>query len=186
MSVEPFRLGYTLATSLAELSNTRASQMFEEFSHIEFRDVWRKEDQQAEADVLALWRRMGGLPPGVDPGARVKQICIVAYEGDKLVAVTTVAITMLSPVRTKMAFFRALVSPEYRTQKILLPLTYALHQAMERYALANPDLKIGGTAAVVEAPNTIYKPVGSAEMILVGYTQNNEPVLLRWFDSYRF
>jgi hypothetical protein len=77
------------------------------------------------------------------------------------------------------------VDDQRRTQKILVPLTYALHQAMERHAQAHPELKIGGTAAVVAAPNTIYKPVGSAEMILIGYTKRNEPVLLRWFDSYR-
>ena len=175
-----------MATSLADLSNIRSREMFEEFSNIEFRDVWRKDDKQAEADVIALWQRSGVLPKGVDPRQRAKEICVLAYENGALVAVTTVTLDMLQVVRTKMAFFRALVDSEYRSQKVLVPLTYAMHQAMERYAIAHPDLKIGGTAAVVSAPNTIYKPVGSAEMILVGYTTRNEPVLLRWFDHYRF
>lgn len=174
-----------MATSLAELSNTRASQMFEEFSTIEFRDVWRKNDAQAEADAVALWQRLGNLPQGVDPYQRAKELCVVAYEGSKLVAITTVTLDMLQVVRTRMAFFRALVDDERRAQKVLVPLTYALHQTMERYAQAHPEQKIGGTAAVVAAPNTIYKPVGSAEMVLIGYTTRNEPLLLRWFDSYR-
>ena len=175
-----------MATSIADLSNIRSRELFEEFSNIEFRDVWRKDDKQVEADVIALWQRMGVLPKGVNPNARAKEICVAAYEGGDLIAVTTVNIEMLQVVRTKMAFFRALVAEDHRAQKVLVPLTYALHQAMERYALAHPELKIGGTAAVVAAPNTIYKPVGAAEMILVGYTGRNEPVLLRWFNSYRF
>lgn len=175
-----------MATSLAELSNTRASQMFEEFSQIEFRDVWQKNDEQAEADVVALWRRMSVLPADVDATARAKEVCIAAYEGKELVAVSTVTIETMPRVRAKMAFLRVLVSRGNRSQKIVLPLTYAVYQAMERYAQANPEFKIGGTAAVVVAPNTIYKPVGSAEMILVGYTHRDEPLLLRWFDSYRF
>jgi hypothetical protein len=175
-----------MATSLADLSNIRSRELFEEYSNIEFRDVWRKDDKQAEADVVALWNRLGILPKDVDPYQRAKEICVLAYEGGKLLAVTTVTIDMLQVVRTKMAFFRALVDDERRSQKVLVPLTYAMHQAMERYATAHPELKIGGTAAVVSAPNTIYKPIGSAEMILIGYTQRNEPVLLRWFDGYRF
>lgn len=175
-----------MATSLADLSNTRASQLFEEFSNVEFRDVWRKNDAQAEADAVAMWQRLGILPQNVDPYMRAKELAVIAYESGKLIAITTVTIDMLQVVRCKMAFFRALVDDQRRAQKVLVPLTYALHQAMERYALAHPEQKIGGTAALVAAPNTIYKPIGSAEMMLVGYTTRNEPVLLRWFDSYRF
>ncbi|HEY8947394.1 MAG TPA: hypothetical protein VIM56_00775 [Rhizomicrobium sp.] len=175
-----------MATSLAELSNIRSRELYEEFSGIEFRDVWRKNDAQAEADAVAMWQRMGILPQGIDPYARAKELAVVAYENGRLVAITTVTIDILQVVRTKMAFFRALVDDQHRAQKVLVPLTYALHQAMERYAQAHPELKIGGTAAVVVAPNTIYKPVGSAEMILIGYTNRNEPVLVRWFDGYRF
>ena len=175
-----------MATNFAELFKIRSRELFEEFSDIEFRDVWRKDDKQAEADVIALWERMGVLPKGVNPNARAKEICVVAYKGSELVAVTTVTIEMLQVVRTKMAFIRALVADSHRTQKILTPLACALHQAMERYALAHPELRIGGTAAVIAPPNTIYKPVGSAGMNLIGYTNKNEPVLLRWFDSYRF
>ena len=175
-----------MATSLADLSNIRSRELFEEFSNIEFRDVWRKDDKQAEADAVALWQRMGVLPKGVNADARAKEICVAAYEGNELIAITTATIDMLQVVRTKMAFCRALVSDNHRSQKVVVPLTYAMHQALERYAIASPDLRIGGTVAVVSAPNTIYKPVGSAEMILVGYTSRNEPVLLRWFNSYRF
>ena len=175
-----------MATGIAELSNIRAKELFAEFSNIEFRDVWQKADTQAEADAVEMWQRLGILPQGVDPRQRVKELAVLAYENNKLVAISTVTLDMLQVVRTKMAFFRALVDSEYRSQKVLVPLTYAIHQAMEQYASAHPELKIGGTAAVVVAPNTIYKPVGSAEMILIGYTARSEPVLLRWFDGYRF
>ena len=72
-----------------------------------------------------------------------------------------------------------------RANKLLLSLTYALHQATERYAISHPELKIGCTAAIVTAEPGIYKPIGSAEMILICYVKENLPVLLRWFDHYR-
>lgn len=175
-----------MVTSLADLSNRRSAEMFAEFPTIEFRDVWQKNDTRAEADVMALWARERVLPSNVDPAARVKEICVAAYEKDDLVGISTVTINTLQVVRQKMAFFRILIANAHRTRKLILPLGYAMHQAMERYALAHPKLQIAGTAAVVTAAQGIYKPVSSAEHTLIGYTSHNEPVLLRWFDHFRF
>lgn len=171
--------------SLAELSNRRAQQMFEEFSDIGFRDVWQKNDIKSEMDVATFWEKHGALPANVHPKTRVKQVCVIAYKGSEVVAVSTIKIDMLQTVRQKMGFYRAFVAPELRSQKILLPLTYAVHHAMERYALAHPELRLGGLAALVTAEQGIYKPVGSSEMMLIGYTRDSIPIMIRWFDHFR-
>jgi hypothetical protein len=46
-------------------------------------------------------------------------------------------------------------------------------------------MRLGGTVAVVTSTPGIYKPIGSAHMVLIGYTARNEPVTVRWFDHYR-
>jgi hypothetical protein len=84
-----------------------------------------------------------------------------------------------------MLFLRALVAPEYRSKKVVVPLTLKTHEALSQYALDNPELRLGGTVAIVTSTPGIYKPVGSADMVLIGYTARNEPVTLRWFDHYR-
>jgi hypothetical protein len=150
-----------------------------------FRDVWQQNDAKAEADVVALWQRLNILPAGVSPQARAKELCVAAYDGDQLAAVTTATIDTLQVVRTKMVFLRALVAPEYRSRKVVVPLTLETHEALSRYALAHPDQKLGGTVAIVTSNPGIYKPIGSAHMILIGYTARNEPVTVRWFDHYR-
>jgi hypothetical protein len=151
----------------------------------EFRDVWRKNDGKAEADIVALWQRLNILPAGVNPLARAKELCVAAYDGDRLAAVTTATIDTLQVVRTRMVFLRALVAPEYRAKKVVVPLTLETHEVLSRYALAYPDQKHGGTVAIVTSNPGIYKPIGSAHMVLIGYTARNEPVTVRWFDHFR-
>ena len=151
----------------------------------EFRDVWRKNDGKAEADIVALWQRLNILPAGVNPLARAKELCVAAYDGDRLAAVTTATIDTLQVVRNRMVFLRALVAPEYRAKKVVVPLTLETHEVLSRYALAHPDQRLGGTVAIVTSNPGIYKPIGSAHMVLIGYTARNEPVTVRWFDYFR-
>lgn len=171
--------------SLADLSNRRAQQMFAEYPDIEFRDVWQKNDPKVEIEVMAFWEKYKALPPNTDPKSRLKELCIIAYRGDEIVSVSTVKFDILQTVRQKMCFFRVFVSREHRSKKLVLPMTYAVHHAMERYALAHPELRLGGLAAVVTAEQGIYKPISSAETFLIGYTRDNQPVLIRWFDHFR-
>jgi hypothetical protein len=151
----------------------------------EFRNAWRKDDGKVEADAIALWQRLNILPQGVSPQARAKELCVAAYDSDRLAAITTATIDTLQVVRAKMLFLRALVAPEYRSRKVVVPLTLRTHEALSQYALDNPQMRLGGTVAIVTSTPGIYKPVGSADMVLIGYTARNEPVTLRWFDHYR-
>jgi hypothetical protein len=44
-------------------------------------DVWRRDDAKVAADAIALWTRLGALPPDLDPGVRAKELCAAAYRG---------------------------------------------------------------------------------------------------------
>jgi hypothetical protein len=153
-------------------------------AELRFKDVWQQNDAAAERDAIGLWRAARAFSED-RAGERAKELCVVAYDGDQPVAVSTATIGRLGVVRQTMAFLRAFVAPDHRSEKIVVPLTFAAHESMLKYALANPQLRIGGTAGVVTSNPGIYKPIGSALMILIGYTPNDEPIIVRWFDHFR-
>jgi hypothetical protein len=150
----------------------------------DYRDVWQKGDPKAAADAIAFWEENDALLAGVDPQKRAAQLCVMVYDGDTVVAVATTIIRRLPAVRADMAFYRAFVAPEYRSQKIVIALGVAVYSAMERFALANPQLRIGGTAAVVTAVPPNFKPRGT-NMTMCGFTAEGDPIIIRWFDHYR-
>jgi hypothetical protein len=150
-----------------------------------FKDVWKKDNAAAESDALAVWTAEGALPKSADPQRRVKELCVLGYEDGKVVAISTCQISYFEYVRETMAIFRVFIPREFRQRGLVISLTYALHDAMERYALAKPGLRIGGTAAIVVVRGTMDKPVASAGMVLVGYTIDNHPVLVKWFEHFK-
>lgn len=160
----------------------RSAAIQEEF---EFRDVWLKPDPQARADAIALWRAHNALEKDVPIEERAKALCIAAYDGETLCALSTGFIHLMECVRTNMAFFRIFIAPEYRERRIAIPLTYATHDAMHRYATAHPRLRIGGTAASVNDPRHMDRPVLGAGMVFVGFNELGQHLLLKWFEDFR-
>ncbi|MBI3675093.1 MAG: hypothetical protein HY243_00555 [Proteobacteria bacterium] len=150
------------------------------------KDVWFKNDAKVEQDAIAAWKAADALPPRQDPMLRAKEICVAAYEGKNLVAVSTATIEPMPMVRRKMVFFRLFVVPEHRHREIVIPLGLAVHQAAEKYALAHPELELGGTAAIVSVKGVMNKPITRAHLILASYSRKNEPIILRWFDHFKF
>jgi hypothetical protein len=150
-----------------------------------FRDVWRKNDASVERDVIAAWKKEAALPPDVDPKERVKELCVVTCDKDQLAAISTCEIRLVPHVRQQMAVTRSFILPEYRQIGLVRRLTYSLHETMERYALANPNLRIGGTAGIAALNLTRDWPPLFADMSLIAFTKENEPIMLRWFDHFR-
>src|SRR5207342_201413 len=106
-----------------------------------------------------------------DPMKRAKEICVAAYEGKDLVAVSTATIEPMPIVRRKMVFFRLFVVPEHRHREIVIPLGMEVHKSAERYALEHPELNLGGTAAVVVVKGIMNTPISRAHLTVAGYSQ---------------
>jgi hypothetical protein len=152
---------------------------------IVFKDVWLKNDAEAETDSIVAWQSAGDRLGRLTDMERAKLLSIVAYDGAPICATVTTQVRYMAMVRENMAFMQIFVAPAYRTKGIVIPLTVAFHAAMTRYALENPQLRIGGTAGRVTVHGTLDKPVGGAGMILFGYSVDNDPMMVRWFDHYR-
>jgi hypothetical protein len=150
-----------------------------------FKNVWLKNDEQAERDAIAAWTTAKVLPRGLDPMTRAKELLIAAYDGNELAAVTTCAITHMPMLRANFAVFRLFIVPGQRRQGIAGPMTHETFEAMREYALANPALRIAGLAAYVTTPEHLRKPYTPHErLMLIGYSDKGTPIIAKWFDHF--
>jgi hypothetical protein len=152
---------------------------------IEFRDVWLKDDEAVRRDAMELGVKMGTGTSNYTPEMWAKGLCVAAYDGSELVSIMPCEIRFAQRVRVNMAFLRSFVVPNHRKRGIVVPLTYKAHDVMRLYAVAHPEMRIGGTMGIVTAKGHMDEPVTKAEMVLIGYTPKGEPLVLRWFDHFK-
>jgi len=149
------------------------------------RDCWQKDDPKIREDVLALGRRMPKPSAATPEDFWTHGLCVAAYEGEELVSLSASEIKFSQRLRANMAFIRVFVAPDHRQRGIVVPLTLKTHEVLQRFALAHPEKQIGGTMAIVTARGVMDEPVTKAFMVLIGYTPQGEPLIVRWFDHYR-
>jgi hypothetical protein len=62
--------------------------------------------REVAADSIALWTRLGALPPDLDPGVRAKELCAAAYRDGELIGVSTMVLDILPQLKARFGFFR--------------------------------------------------------------------------------
>ena len=156
---------------------------------LELRLAWRRGDSAIEADTVAFWNRLGILPGGVAPEARVKELAAAAYRDGKLVGVTTVVPTRLDFLRARFAVLRGSVDPAYRRGGAATELAIFTRDLIEAWAAEHPEERIAGLAAVLESPDLIarqkqlYWP--RTRLGLVGFTPQGRQIRVAWFPHFR-
>lgn len=158
---------------------------------LELKNAWRKEDPAFERDAKALWTRQGVTPQDSTVDERAKELCVVAYDGDMMAGLTTVALLDYKPLRQRFAFFRVRVDDSYRRANLMRELNQETLEVMEQWSLDNPDEKVAGlmttyVADFLNAPDrdrAFRLPVSERMgLIIVGYTADNQQIRVRWFD----
>lgn len=124
----------------------------DDLGNLSYKIVWRTNDDTVRTDALALWRSMRILPPGTEED-RLNSLCVVAYDGDALAAVSTIGIDTYVNVRAKIAWFRCLVKDEYRQRGVATELAARCKVFMEEWSKANPAEKVMGFGTFVESPH---------------------------------
>lgn len=149
-------------------------------------DVWRKPDAKVREDAKALWARLKALPPDIDPEARADELCVVAYVGDQLAAVSTAELARLDFLRQRFAFWRVLVAPEFRRNALSREIQGRSRQALEAWSVDHPEENVLGMATIVQNERVLALPRRaiwrSSGLALVGYTDKNEQIRVAWFD----
>ena len=153
---------------------------------IAFRTAWNKDDETLRQDAVAFWR--GGpqlLPQGVDPIARARELCAVAYRDGSVVGVSTVTIEFVPQFRSRMALYRCSAAPDLLT---IPPLSWRItdysREVLEKWSLENPDEKVMGLMAIIQAQSLIeHYPqiVAPANMAFTGFTPAGFPIRVAWF-----
>lgn len=155
----------------------------------DIRIAWQRNDSRIEADAIAMWTRLGILPPEVKPEARAKQLAAAAYSDGRIAAVATGVAEHIDFLRARFLVVRTMTVPEFRRTHAQLALALPTMKMFEEWAKANPEEKIAGLIAFVEPGawgQAARMPRGPHfGWTLVGYTNDGKQVRVVWFDHYR-
>ena len=155
----------------------------------EVRAAWRRDDPRIQADAIAMWTRLGILPPGVNVGQRAGELVAAAYRGDRLAAVATAVPEHVEFLRARMLVLRGMTDPDFRRSHAQVALTLPVKQLLESWAAAHPEEGIAGVIGFVEPGlwGEMYRmPVAPPwPLTLVAYTHDGQQVRVAWFDHYR-
>ncbi len=158
-------------------------------SEISILPAWRRYNRKFELDAIALWERLGQLPSGDKPDDRAKQLMTVAYDGDRLVGVTTAFIEFYPPVREKLAFYRILLEPDFRGKNLMPLLVQEAFRVIERWSKEHPVEQVAGLGSVRQSAHlteNFRSPYGrSIGAVTIGYSDDGDRVSVRWFDHHR-
>jgi hypothetical protein len=154
------------------------------------RVAWKRGDSAIQADAVAFWKRLGILPPDVDPQDRAGELIAGAYQGDRLVAVATATTEWIEPLRARLAVIRGATDPDFRRSRAQLALAEPSRAALVDWSLAHPEERLAGGIVFVERAewgDFCRVPVWPGSRLgLAGYDDLDRQVRVSWFEHFRF
>jgi GNAT superfamily N-acetyltransferase len=155
---------------------------------VEFRFAWGRRDQKLIDDARQFWREQDVMSPE-DIEARAEQLCALAYSNGKVVAVSTVHPYDYLRLRARFAYYRTMVSPDFRRQDLASRLCVYSRDGLAEWAREHPEEKFKGLFIVMQAeefrdrqhvPTIIQLDL---KLVLVGYTPDGSQIRVVWFDD---
>jgi hypothetical protein len=152
---------------------------------LEFRAAWRRADPAIERDAAAFWATYDLLPPDSTADERFRELCIVAYDGAKVAAVSTAAIREVAFLGVRLAMFRCAVSPESRRKRLSYAMMTRAREVIEEWSAAHKEEEVMGMATVAQT-NEAFLGRGPAifegsRLVFVGWTEKGERMRVAWF-----
>ena len=153
------------------------------------RPVWRTNDVVAERDVLAFWREGKLLSQDVDLATRLRELCVVAYADNRVVAVNTAVFEWLEQVRARIAMLRLAVAADFRQGYLATEMLAVAKPVLEDWARAHPSEKVMGIGCVVQT-RTIAAKLNEAVwprtgLAVIGHDSSGNQLRLAWFANAR-
>jgi hypothetical protein len=154
-------------------------------AEITYREVWQQGDARAQDDAIAFWRGQNLLPAKADHRLRAAQLCVVAYEGDQMIAVSTINVRNMVMLKGKFAMFRCAASPDHRRGGLATQMAARSRRVIEAWSAQHLDRQILGMACVVQGPELSAKkssPIWpQSGMNLAGYNNAGQQIRVAWF-----
>jgi hypothetical protein len=160
-----------------------------DYSGIEFREAWRRDDPRIEADAIAFWTRLSILPEGVSPEARARDIVLAAYHEGRIVGLVTATLERLEPLRARLAMIRGAVDPEFRRRRVGLMMMFMIRPTIESWSREHPHERVAGIGAILQASELNerarrpYSPF--TRYMLAGFTREGDQLRICWFEDFR-
>lgn len=157
-------------------------------SEIEFRNAWRRQDPDLVCEAKEFWRRQDVLAPE-QIEERATQLCALAYANGEVAAASTVHLFEFPRLRSRFAYYRTMVSPEFRRKNLASRLCSYSRLRLSEWSRENPEEKLKGLFIVLEAEEFRHRqhvPIGiqlDFKLVLVGYTPSGYQMRVVWFDD---
>jgi hypothetical protein len=158
-------------------------------SPLAFFVVWQKPDAAIERDVLAFWRESKLVAEDADAASRLRNLCVVARDGGRIVGVLEAEMKMMNAVGDRFAMLKPTIAPEYRETAVPTQIQALGFVEMELWSAVHPEEKAMGIAAVAESRDNIrqlrdpaWPPV---QYGIVNHTRKGEQVRIGWFKGAR-
>lgn len=157
---------------------------------VDVKPAWRRRDGAIEGDAIAFWRRLGILPPGVDPEQRADELVAAAYRRDELIGVSTAVPERIESLRARFFMLRAAVDPGHRRTHAAIALLVHSRDLLEHWAADHPEEKMAGIGAIIENEEVAarlaepYWPV--TRLGLVGHLPNGQQIRVAWFRHFQY
>jgi hypothetical protein len=153
-------------------------------SDIEFKFAWRKNDRALEEGAMEFWTRLRLLPRNVTPEQRSKELCAVALQDGRVIALTTATVEAMKQFRCRMAVYRIATQPAVRRRDVTAELAEFTRLQMEEWSLEHPEEGVMGLAAIIQARQFVTQRPSvfwPGQMTFMGYTETGHQVRVAWF-----
>lgn len=157
---------------------------------LRFEVAWRRDDPKHANDATAYWKRLGIVEED-ELAQRVKELILIVYDGDKAVAAATADIKFVQPLRQKFAMCRSSVDPDYRRKGLGTDITAYYRVVLEAWFNEHREENVMGfgvrlsSAELVERQRDPLWMDRGVDLVLVGYTENDEQMRIGWFRHAR-
>jgi hypothetical protein len=164
-----------------------AKHIHEPRTNVALRKAWRLGDPAIERDAELFWREQRLLLETSDIGERLKELCLAGYDGEALVALSTVRITYVAFLGVKLAMLRMAVAREQRRNRLGTHILSASREMLEQWSIENPAEAVMGMATVEQNPPLAERGpprayLRDAHLNFIGWTGNGEMMRVAWFD----
>jgi len=156
---------------------------------ITFCTAWRKSDVSLARGAKTFWNEIGVVMTPDEMEQRASELCALAYSGGKVVAVSTAAPFDYLRLRSRFAYYRTTIAPEFRRQRLAARLCVYSRDRLAEWAHEHPEAKIMGLFIVLQAQEfrsrqfvPAYTQLG-LRLTLVGYTPGGHQMRVEWFPD---
>ena len=169
---------------------TKEEENETDISNIRYEDVWQKPSEEVKRGVSELWdEQTKGQMTEEMKRKRMEFVCVVAYDGEKVVAVSTIVRQKNQGLWCTIGYFRCIVHSDYRRKGVATQLAIRCKAVLAEYSKKHPDQRI--QAMGMTMPGNILGDRGKQPfwpelgMTLHGYNQANMQLRVAWFDHVR-